>query len=320
MKTKKLKLAIIGGALIFASCKKGEQDLNPIIDNGGIELQGDAVALKNFFVNNENQAKQKFVIDVASPQLITGSNGVTIQFSANSFEQMNGSTVSGNVDIELIEVLDKKGMIFLDKPTVANSPMGGLAPLISGGEFKIIASQNGQQVRLKTGYGYSATVPAPNGVDPSMGIFYGDTTNDTLIWNQADSAFLQGAGNQYSGYFDSLGWINCDYFYSDPRPKTFVDVQIPSGFTNQTCKLFVSFDGLNSITSFYNYSGGVYSSAPGYQLPIGLNVHFVLISIIGGNPHVAIIPATIVNNHLEVVTSLTQTTIAQFATDINNLP
>jgi hypothetical protein len=321
MKLTKLKLAIIGGALVFASCKKKEQELNPqIIDNGGLQVQPDAIALKSFFTNNENQAKQTFSIDATISQSITGNQGTVFQFNGNIFETMSGQAVTGNIDVQLIEIFGKKDMIFQDKPTVANNPLGGLVPLISGGEFKLTVSQSGQPLKLKSWNGYSVTVPAPNGVDPNMSVFYGDTTNDTLVWNGADSSSLQGSGNLYSGYFDSLGWINCDFFYSDPRAKTYVDVQIPTGFTNQTCKLFISFDGLNSITSLYSYSNGVYSSSPSYQLPIGLSVNFVLISIIGGNPHVAIVPATIVNNHVEVVASLTQTTVAQLAIDINNLP
>jgi hypothetical protein len=321
MKLTKLKLAIIGGALVFASCKKNEQELTPqIIDNGALQIGGDAIALKSFFTNNENQAKQIFSVNVASPQLITGNQGVKIQFDANSFKTMSGQPIVGNVDVELIEILNKKEMILQNKPTVANSPMGGVAPLISGGEFKLSVSQSGQPLKLTPGYRYSATVPAPNGIDPRMDIFYGDTTNDTLVWNQADSANLWGDSSQtnYNGYFDSLGWINCDYFYSDPRPKTYVDVQIPSGFTNNTCALFVSFDGLNSITSFYDYSASVYSST--YQLPVGLNVNFVLIAMVGGSLQVAIVPATIANNHLEVVSGLTSTTAAQFAIDLSNLP
>jgi hypothetical protein len=34
---------------------------------------------------------------------------------------MNGQAVTGNIDIQLVEILDEKGMIFLDKPTVANN-------------------------------------------------------------------------------------------------------------------------------------------------------------------------------------------------------
>jgi hypothetical protein len=48
MKKKKIKLAIIGGVLMFASCKKESQVLNPNIDSGGVEVLGDEQHLKTF--------------------------------------------------------------------------------------------------------------------------------------------------------------------------------------------------------------------------------------------------------------------------------
>lgn len=322
MKMRKSIIMIAGCALFFVACQKKDQLLDPSIEGNGnpIEVKGDAQALKNFFASNETNATQSFTIDVANPQLITGSGGLTLQFYANSFETQSGQTVTGNVEIKLLEVYNKRDMFLLNKPTMGKTWLGELNPLISGGEFKVMAYQNNQQLRLKSGFSYSATVPAPGGADPQMSLFYGDTTNDTLIWNPADSGQLWGTGNLYNGIFDSLGWINCDYFYNDPRPKTFVEVEIPHGFTNQTCAVFVWFDGLNSLTSFYNYSNGVYTTAPSYKLPVGLNVHFIAISFIGGNPHVAIVPSTIVNNHHEVISSLNATTLAQLAIDISALP
>lgn len=322
MKFKKLLIVMISGSLMMVSCKKDKQTIDPSIEPSPAG-NADAIALKSSFKAREASATQSFVVDAAAPQLITGAQGTTIQFNANSFETFGGQAVTGNVDIKLVEVYNKADMILMNKPTVANNWSGTKTPLISGGEFKVMAYQQGTQIKLKNWNSFSANVPAMGGtVDPNMGVFYGDTSanGDTLTWNSADSARLTGQGGIYSGVFDSLGWINCDYFYNDPRPSTFVDVQIPAGFTNQTCALFVSFDGLNSITSFYNYSNQVYSSAPSYQLPVGLNVHFVALAYINGAPQVAIVPATITNNHLEVLPALTGTTLTQLATDINALP
>lgn len=314
-KIRSFALAAVGIAVFAVSCKKDD----PITPNNP-DPTGNNQALSNYFNDREENSTQTFTIDATLNQSITGVNGTVVNFYPNSFVTSDGTPVIGNVEIKLIEIYKKSDMIRMNKPTMGNLPGGGMAPLISGGEFKVTASQNGQEVFLAPGMNYNVIAPAPNGVDPNMEIFYGNESGDTLTWNQADSSLVFGEQGSYYGYFDSLNWINFDYFMNNPNPQTTVRVQIPAGYTNQTCAVFVSFDGLNSISTFYNYSGGIYTTAPNYTLPIGTEVHFVAMAIIGGVPQVAIVPSTIVDNHLEVITELTATTDSQFETDLNNLP
>lgn len=319
-KTKRIFLTLLAVSLVATACKKDEpEDPNQPDPNPTGETPS-AQELKNYFSDNENDAIQYFTVDAESQITIDGDKGTQFNIQANSFETQSGGAVTGSIDIELIEIFDKTDMIRLNKPTMGRQLNGDLEPLISGGEFKLTASQNGSELNLKQGYMYNVTVPAPNGVDPDMAAFNGTVTNDTLIWEPADSGFVNGQGNEYDCYFDQLNWINCDYFMNDPSPQTAVEVEIPQGFDNTTCMLFVSFDGLNSLTTFYNFSNGVYTTAPSYTMPIGIDVHFVAVSFINGDPHVAIVPATIQNNHYEIIPQLNQTTPGQFQTDLNNLP
>lgn len=71
-----------------------------------------AIQLSNFFADNVEDAKQSFSIDVANPSLITDNAGTSIQFIVNSFEDASGNTVTGNVDVELIEIYGKSDMVF----------------------------------------------------------------------------------------------------------------------------------------------------------------------------------------------------------------
>jgi hypothetical protein len=164
------------------------------------------------------------------------------------------------------------------------------------------------------------TVPAPNGVDPNMDIFYGDGDSDTVVWNQSDSSLIWGQGNEYSAYFDSINWINLDYFMYQGGDQTTVQVEVPQGFNNQNCALFISFDGLNSLATLYNASENVFTTAPYYTLPVGMDVHFVALSFINNEPHVAIVAAQLTSNHYEVIQQLTQTTTGQLDIDLSNLP
>lgn len=319
MKLKNLTLLLLGGMLTLTACKKEEPTVEPEPDVT-VEPQPDAAQLNNFFNGNINDAKQSFTIDAASPASITGSQGTVIQFSPNSFEDASGNSVTGTVDIELIEIYGKKDMLFLNKQTLGDDN-GNLSPLISGGEFKVTASQGGNEVFLKPWYSYNATVQAPGGVDPNMDVFYQNSvSDDTLTWALADSSLIWGQGGAYDVYFDSLGWVNCDYFMGQSGPQTTVSVNVPNGFDNTNCAVFISFDGFNSLTSLYNFSGGNFNTGSYYTIPEGLQVHFIAMAFINNTPHAAIVPATITTNHLEVISALTATTQAQLATDIQNLP
>ena len=307
-------LAIMGCAMLaVVSCKKDNPTPAP---QGAVPSLS---ALKDFYSGNRADAVQLFTIASGSNQTITGSKGTMITFNANSFETMSGAPVTGNVQVELIEIFNKKDMILMNVPTMGNTVLG-TAPLISGGEFRIKVKQNGQELRLKAGMNYTVIAPAVNGFDPNMDIFYGEENSDTITWNQADSSAIWGQGNQYYALFDSLNWVNLDYFMNSGGPQTLVRTQLPSGFNNQNCSLFISVDGTNTIASVWNYENGMFTTAPSYTLPIGMNVHFVAIAMINDVPHAAIVAATIGSDHLQVISALTATTEAQLSADLADLP
>jgi hypothetical protein len=333
MKLLNLSPFVIATVLTFCACEKEENETETnttttintssttTTDTSTVtEWEGDAGQLTNFFANNETSQTQNFVIDAMSPILISGQSGTTVQFYGNSFQDASGNSISGNVDVELIEVYGKKDMLFLNKQTLGDNN-GSFSPLVSGGEFKITASQGGNEVFLKEWNTYNLTIQAPDGVDSEMNIFFQNSaTADTLTWEQADTSMIFEAVGAYSAQLGSLGWINCDRFMSQEGNQTTISVTPPKGLTNKNCALFISFDGLNSLTTLYNYTNGSFITGDYYTLPEGLGVHFIALSFINGVPHVAIVPSTITANHSEVIDALKATTAAQLAIDIANLP
>ncbi|MEN8928953.1 MAG: hypothetical protein ABF242_05865 [Flavobacteriales bacterium] len=325
MKNLKTKMVLTSAAAILTvfACKKDTQTFDQTISSGG---NGSSTELSSFFQTNKQNLIQNFSINSVAPTLITGNSGTSLQFYPNSFETQSGASVSGMVDIELIEIFDKSDMILADVLTLGRSSSGQIDPLISGGEFYVNATQNGSALKLKTGVSYAVNVPAPNGVNPNMGIFYGDESNDTLIWDEADSARIQGngqttgGGGSYYCFFDSLQWINCDYFYNDPNPKTNVRAIIPAGLSNLTCKVFISFNGLNSVTGFYGFSGGYLNTYSPYKIPVTQGINLIAIASIGGVPHYSITPATVTNNIIVTINPLAPSSAAAIKTAINALP
>lgn len=309
--------ALVGITLLLSACKKDDESVvsPPEPVPGSVELQ-------SYFNQNISDEVEAFTIDVGStPQNIISSKGTQLVFYSNSLQNANGTLVTGNVTIELLEIFDKSGMIRMNAPTIGNLPGGGNAPLISGGEFRVRAYQDGEELELVDGYNYGVNSIVPNGelADPYMVEFYG-RNSDTLTWDQADSSFVAGNGSNYISYFDSLNWCNIDQFLNSVGPSTNVEVQLPEGFTNLNSALFISIDGANSVVPVWGFENGVYTIGPYYQLPVGMQVHFIALAVIGGVPHTAIVSATLVDGHLEVIPSLDATTDADFASELSNLP
>ena len=42
---------------------------------------------------------------------------------------------------------------------------------------------------------------------------------------------------------DEWGWLNCDYFYGDPRPLTPITLSFEDGYTLDNTSTFISIDG-----------------------------------------------------------------------------
>lgn len=296
--------------MAFFSCKKERLDPAP--------ASAINTPISNFFVKNGVSA-QTFTINSTAYQTITGSAGTFIYINPNSFVTQSNQPVSGNVTIKLKEVYTKKDMIL-----TGMIPMAGSLPLVSGGEFFIQATQNGEILKL-SGSG-SVQVSVPTGVTPSnlMNEFYADdlTITDSTGWSTNNDSIIviqdstgNGTGNYYYFEIDSMDWINCDYFWNDPAPKTNISVNAGSEYNGTNCVVFMSIDGQNTIGQLY-YNNPSYT-ANGW--PTGKAVTFIAISEINGQYYSAFKSALITVNHNETL-NLSPTTEAQIIQDLANLP
>ncbi|HJR99374.1 MAG TPA: hypothetical protein VJ780_00450, partial [Flavobacterium sp.] len=87
---------------------------------------------------------------------LTSENGVKITINGNCLTK-DGNPVTGDVDIEYVEIFNKGNMLVTNKPTMGIMPDGKRSLLISGGEFFIKATQNGKE--LATSCNISLQVP-----------------------------------------------------------------------------------------------------------------------------------------------------------------
>jgi hypothetical protein len=268
--------------------------------------------------------KQTFTLDADGGE-IEGEDGTVVSFYANSFFKSNGDPVTGDVTIELVEIYKKSQMLLTNMTTQGIDASGNIAMLVSGGEFFVNAKQGDEQLVLNGTFQIAAPVDNTGGLDQGMKPFIGAEQCEEgvckNVWRQQDRDMKMGEST-YNIFQNQFGWTNIDRWYSDPRPKTTLFVDVPEGYDNTNCSVYLSYDGEpTALASFdrYDSATGLFTEHYG-QVPIGLEVHFIMVSVIDDQWYYAIKGATIGAEHVETFTELQPITEAALVTLIDDLP
>lgn len=234
--------------------------------------QTDEEITSGLMEDNLQSMTQTFTLD-----LNTTSNSVTFftdagcefRFSKNGFTK-NGEPVSGEINVEVIEIFDKGTMAITGAHTMTDDSI-----LISGGEFRVEAYQDGDD--LDYDFTYRVEVPSSLSGDYSedMQLFVmQESMNISPNWISAPNisdiwgVFGQSDTSSYSLNLSGFGWFNCDKFLDDPRPRTKLDIKLPSQFDDDNSRVFLAIKGETS-------SLGVATLG---KYPIGLDVHLIFIA------------------------------------------
>jgi hypothetical protein len=323
----KLNLAIVLlSTIVLFSCKKEKDEENPT-PNGQ--------ALESRIIENRKDAVQQFTIDPAVGGLIIGEQGTKVYFPPNSFG-LNGQPVTGNVEVELIEIYDKGSAVLLDMSTTGKKPNGDEEALNSAGEFFLNAKQGETDLEL-----LNPAIITSKGVNPEdfepMNVFRaGDNLEDKDKWeeadededgetDEADAHEGEGPTGDYVlvSIFDvsSFGWTNLDRWYSFTGPKTTLFVDVPDGFDQTNSNVYLSYDGETGLAKMdiWDTDQEMFTEHYG-SLPIGMDVHFIMIADIDGQLYYKIQGNTIVDNHIEVIEDLQPISEQDLSNAINALP
>ncbi|HLV14833.1 MAG TPA: hypothetical protein VKY41_06615 [Xanthomarina sp.] len=286
------------------------------------------------FANIRNQAleniTQNFQFNADDGYItLTSSHGISISIDGSCLTK-DGDAVTGIVDLEYVEIFEKGNMLTTNKPTMGMMPNGDKALLLTGGEFFLEATQDG--VILETNCAMNLDVPSAltGGTDNDMILWYGNIDADgNLTWEEVDDdPTTHGNGvivqnTSYFVVFDNFGWTNIDRFYNDPRPKTTINVAVPSGYNNMNSGVYLSYDGeatgLAQLDT-YNAQTKLFSEHYG-QIPIGIECHLIFVTEEDGNWRYAIKAVTIAEDEA-IIFSLSETSVgteSQLISDINNL-
>ena len=263
----------------------------------------------------------------------TSVKGVMLTISASALT-LNGNPVTGLVDLKYIEIFDGGNMLATGKHTMGKMPDGKRSMLLSGGEFYINATQNGQQLELNGSItlGIPTNLTDDNGGNPDMTLW--NLVENDSVWAVAEpnplgenGVFIEGQGAIFSNYYafvGNFGWTNVDCFYNDVRPKTTILVSVPDGYDNLNSAVYLHYDGNgNALAKLDTYDNVTELFSEHYgQIPIGLNCHIIFATEENGKPRYAIKQVTIsagavYNFTLSETTVVTQ---AQLTAAINALP
>ncbi|MFL9843154.1 hypothetical protein [Flavobacterium rhizosphaerae] len=282
-------------AFLFTSCN----DDDPISQaQFAPPTQQQFTSLKESAYNN---IRQTFTVDASQYIMVTSQKGVTLSFALGSFTY-NGSVVTGNVDIEFVEIFDRGTMLATGMSTMGLTNSAEKALIISGGEFYINATQNGHQLDA---YFIELAVPCEltGGPDNEMGLWFGIEAESDIVWEEDDNVNGQKQGvwqkgGVYYAYFNQFGWTNVDRWYSDPRPKTTIQVGVPDGFDNTNSAVYLAYndeDNALAVLDTYDAEKGLFSEHYG-QTPIGLECSVIFVSENNGEWIYAIQSVTITEN------------------------
>lgn len=296
-------------------------------DDASMGSNSQVFTLKKLF-GNLASTPQIFMVNAGQTQTITGASGTKITFRPQSFKNAAGTVItSGIVKIELVEIYKPNEMIANRVNTVTPTQL-----LTSGGSVNIKATQDGNEVLANS---YRISFKQPGDSNNPMALFRGapiSAEDPTIIWGNDTSGTVPrtvkdtASENLFFYTFDSctsFNWINCDYFYSNPGPKTDVSVvATDSTFNINNTQVFVVFPGINSVSSMRTYTAATRTFSlglPGYHLPVGSVIHLVIISAKNNTYYMDIQKNILVTAGLSVNYAPAVQTQASVADGLNNL-
>jgi hypothetical protein len=289
---------------------------------------------KEFTAKFGAQKQIKEINASALPQTVTFLDGSKVTFPVGSLTK-GGVPVTGNVTVEAYEVLKRSAVIF----SGANTNHSSGAPLASDGFIFIDVKSNGLSVDQNLAVPIKVAIPAKR--DGATQLWIGVDQQDKPLIAAAANQMAWAAPRNANGVgmkevnavqstftfdFGSLGWINCDVFYSYSNPKTTVRVELINNpgslasFHAYTGETFVYFcaKGSNVVAQLYTPDGPNKVKSYDNSMPVGAEGRMFSFSIKDGRYYYAAQDITISANQ-NLTLTLTESTEAAVQAAISSL-
>lgn len=307
----------LGIAMTFAACKKDENKVTaPVV------TPGPYTSLSNAFADVAPKSK-KVTLNAGVGGSFYGNSGTRFVFPANAFQTMDGKSVSGSVDIEVLECTKESDMIFARMLTMSNGEV-----LISGGSFSLKASQAGAALKIAPYIKYSVNLPTNKGAATAgMSLFSGVASDKVpgtdVNWNlRMDSlTYIVYDGDTIRLYPDSTGFVNVDK-YSDAE-KAHVNIKIEGvdgSIDSKELAAYYLLDGLMSAISYSTNYGGTYSANEFKSVNmVKLKAHIVVCTVYKGEFYAGTLSNITAADGASYTVTLSKTTPIAFKTIIDGL-
>ncbi|RAJ05294.1 hypothetical protein LX64_02451 [Chitinophaga skermanii] len=290
-------------ATMFFSCKKNDT-VTPI----------STVQSTKAFIEKYSPATQKFTFNVSSlPQTLSLQSGTKLTIPQGAFT-VDGRPATGSITVEVMEMMNRSSLV---RAGVNTNHISGL-PLVSQGSFFFDAKVNGVDADRRLAELVEFKVPAKDADFTQIWIGREDTLagRDALQFGWDQPVRRQGVNlevkkseGNFIFNFGSLGWINCDVFYSYSNPKTTVRVALQNNpgtlasFRANTGETYVYFcaKGSNVVAQFYYPDGPNGAKSYDNSMPIGVEGRLISFSIKNGQFFLAKKDITISANQQETL-------------------
>lgn len=266
-----------------------------------------------FFAANGAPVQNK-TITLGGSATVSASfaQGTRLTFVPGSVLNADGTAYVGDVVLSVREITSKADMLLSNVLTNSNEK-----PIVSGGMFNLdLKTPAGAALDINPAKGVGAAVPlraapVPGVVDnkgmqqfvgsqktcgskePSGAQLPGGTPiaagDSSVNWCPVAGQFSIDTTTAPGAYVFSVfnkGWINCDFFYSDPRPKTTIHI----GFTpvnDANTIMFLVPQGINTVIALYTQDGANARKSYQNSLPIGMTTELVAITFDAGKQYLA---------------------------------
>ncbi|MGV3631366.1 MAG: hypothetical protein ACO1O6_09170 [Bacteroidota bacterium] len=281
-------------------------------------------SVKRLFDDEFERVMQRFTLAQAELGGTLYSNGkVKIVVAPNSLKTQLGQPVTGTVNVELIELQKRSGMLMMNKPTIALKADGNKTQLITGGEFYLRISQNDADLVAEIPVKMAVVVDNP---DDRMSLFDGVTdSQNNLSWTGSKDDlsienidFKGSLKTAYTFPVGTWGWTNLDRFMNDPREKKKIAAKLPSGFDASNTVVLIAFkDGTASVSQLDQFENGHFTEHYGL-IPIGAEIIVLSLSNYNGGWLYGV-QQVVVGNDTELITIETLSPVSTFSlTEILN--
>ncbi len=234
-------------------------------------------------------------LDAGAGGSFYGNSGSRYVFPPNIFRTASGAPVTGAVQVQVTEYLNKADMLLSGM-----LPVSAGKPLISGGEIYVRVTQNNTELSIQGAY--RVNMPMNATPDPDMKIFSGraiwpptqSLAPIGVVWwpnHSTSSAVVLYNNDTTTIIADSLNMSNVDRFMTTPNYQHFfvkLSVQGDIAFDDKQVSVFTLFTQYNTVLPMYSINNHVGEERSVPNIP----VYFIAATIINGQLYAGITGAT----------------------------